>query len=225
MSITARTRSRLKDPAWWSRYAASLQYALYVVVHPFDGFWDLTHEKRGTLAAANTIIALVLITRILKLEFTSFQFITVNWEYVNVFEQWLSILIPLLIWCAANWGLTTLFDGKGTLKDIYIAMGYAFTPYLLLQVPMIFVSNVITFKEGVFWMVLNVLTFIWAAYLVIVAMMEIHDYTIGKTLLFVFVSLFGMMVIIFLLLLFLSLITDGVGYFVSLYREIVFRLY
>ena len=32
-----------------TRYKDSLRYALYVMTHPFDGFWDLTHEKRGSI--------------------------------------------------------------------------------------------------------------------------------------------------------------------------------
>ena len=34
-----------------------LRYALHVIVHPFDGFWDLKHEKRGNLASALIILA------------------------------------------------------------------------------------------------------------------------------------------------------------------------
>ena len=57
------------------------------------------------------------------------------------------------------------------------------------------------------------------------AMMMIHDYTLGKTLAFILMSLFGMLVIIFVMLLFFSLISDGIAYIVSLYKEISFRLY
>ena len=45
-----------KTKAWLSRYKDSLRYALHVITHPFDGFWDLVHEKRGTIAAANTFL-------------------------------------------------------------------------------------------------------------------------------------------------------------------------
>ena len=109
------------------RYLQSLKYALHVIVRPFDGFWDLSREKRGSLAAANTIILLALITRVLKLQYTSFQFIVVHWETVNVLREMLSLFLPLLIWCCANWCWTTLFDGKGSFKDVYMGMGYALT--------------------------------------------------------------------------------------------------
>ncbi len=225
MTTYARPRWAILQKSWWRGYVASLRYALYCIVHPFDGFWDLTHEKRGSLAAANTIMALTLLTRIMKLEFTNFQFMTVNWEYVNVFSECMSILLPLVVYVVANWCWTTLFDGKGTFKDVYIGMCYAIVPYTLLQLPMILMSNVIIVEESAFYTVFGAVSLIWAAALIIVAMMEIHDYSFGKTLLFTIMSLFGMLVIIFLMLLFFSLVSDGVSYFISLYREIVFRMF
>ena len=54
--------------------------------------------------------------------------------------------------------------------------------------------------------------------------MEVHDYGPGKTFIFIIVTIFGAAVIIFLLLVFFSLLSDAGSYFVSIYREIVFRL-
>jgi len=55
-------------------------------------------------------------------------------------------------------------------------------------------------------------------------MMEIHEYKMSKTILFTIATLFAMMVMIFILLLFFSMISQGVSYFVSLFREIMFRM-
>ena len=207
-----------------NRYLETLRYALHVIVRPFDGFWDLSREKRGSVAAANTIILLALITRVLKLQYTSFQFLVVHWENVSVIREMLSIYLPLLIWCCSNWCWTTLFDGKGSFRDVYMSMGYAITPYVLLQLPMILLSNMLTVKEGAFWGVLHVVSLLWCAALFVIAMMQIHDFSPGKTILFTVMSLFGMLIIVFLLLLLFSLLGDAVGYFVALYREILFRL-
>ena len=49
-------KERLTNKDAWIRYRDSLRYALHCIVRPFDGFWDLTHEKRGSMAAANTLI-------------------------------------------------------------------------------------------------------------------------------------------------------------------------
>ena len=210
--------------AWWDRYVHALKYSLHVITHPFDGFWDLTREGHGTLAAANTFMLLFLLTRVLKLMYTSFQFVDVAVQHINVFQQMGSLLLPFLILCLANWAMTTLFDGKGRFIDIYIAMCYALVPYILIQLPMVLVSNMLTFEEASIYTVMLTVSVIWCAFLAFVGLMQIHDYSPGKTLIFVAVTVVGAAVIIFLILVFFSLLSDALGFFVSLYREMAFRL-
>ena len=223
--LTADTEKAAGRSAWWARYKASIKYAFYVITHPFDGFWDLTHEHRGTLAAANTFLALFLIIRVLKLLCTSFQFINSPIQHINVFEEMGSLLLPFLILCLANWAMTTLFDGKGRFIDIYIAMCYALVPYILIQLPMILVSNMLTFEEGSLYSVMLTISVIWCIFLVFVGLMEVHDYGPGKTLIFIIVTIVGAAVILFLTLVFFSLLSDAFGFFVSLYREASYRLH
>ena len=208
----------------FSQYIKSLKFALYCITHPLDGFWDLTHEKRGSIAAANTILILTLIARIMGLQYTSFIFNKVYWPEINIFLYMASILFPLAIWCVGNWGLTTLFDGKGRLGQVYMATCYAMTPYPLIQFPLIILSNMVTVDEGAFYSVFSVLALVWAAFLIIAAMMQIHEYSLSKTILFTVASIFAMLVIVFILLLFFSMISQGVSYFISIGKEILFRL-
>lgn len=218
----AENAARRKE--FWAEYKRSLRYALYVITHPFDGFWDLMHEHRGSMAAAHTFLALFLITRVLKMLCTSFQFFDAAVQHINVFEEMGSLLLPFLVLCLANWAMTTLFEGKGRFKDIYMAMCYALVPYIMIQLPMILVSNMLTYEEGSLYSVMLSISIVWSVFLVFVGLMEIHDYGPGKTFIFIIVTIVGACVIIFLALVFLSLLNDAVGFFVSLYREAAYRL-
>ena len=214
----------LKEKIHSNHYLSTLRFALYCCTHPLDGFWDLTHEKRGSIAAANTILFLTVLARIMQLQFTSFIFVRVNWDRINIFLYIASILFPLALWCVGNWGLTTLFDGKGRLSQIYMASCYAMTPYPLIQFPLIVFSNMVTVEEAEFYTVLSTLSLVWAVALFICAMMEIHEYTLAKTIGFSFATIVAMLVMVFILLLFFSMISSGVVYFISIGREILFRM-
>lgn len=214
----------LKKKETWTRYFGSLKFALYCLTHPLDGFWDLTHEKRGTYAAANTILILTLLARIMKLHYTSFIFVQVYWEEVNIFLYIASILFPLVLFVVGNWGLTTLFDGKGRLGQVYMATCYAIAPYPLIQFPLIIFSNGVTVDEKEFYTVVSGLSLVWCLFLIVSAMGQIHEYSLGKNILFLFASLFAMLVIIFILMLFFSMISQGIAYFLSLRKEILFRV-
>ena len=209
----------------WHRFTASFKYGTYVIFHPFDGFWDLVHEKRGSLLAAHTWLLLFLLTYVMRLMLTNFQFITAPLQYINIYEQCGSLLLPFLILCLSNWALSTLFDGKGRFKDIYMAMCYALVPYVLIQLPMILISHMISFDEAAYYSVLGSVSVIWCVFLAFVGLMQVHDYSPGKNLVFLVATVFGALVILFLILVFFSLLSDAIGFFVSLYREIAFRLY
>ena len=222
--MTETITARFINKEAWSKYIDSLKFAFYCLTHPLDGFWDLTHEKRGTIAAANTILIATLIVRIMKLRYTSFIFITVYWEELNIFLYLASILFPLALWVIGNWALTTLFDGKGRLKQVYMASCYALLPYPVIQLPIMLLSNVVTVDEREFYSVISALSLVYCGLLIIAAMGQIHEFSGGKNILFTIASLFAMLVMVFILMLFFSMITEGVSYIVSLVREMLFRM-
>ena len=224
MSYIAKKFHTLIEKETYIRFFSTLKYALYIISHPADGMWDVIHAKRGSYAAANFIVILTLLTHIWKLQFTSFLVLDVYWEKVNILQEIASILLPLVIFCICNWACTTLFDGKGHLGDIYMGTAYALTPYVLIQIPIIIISNYVTIEELAFYSVFSAISMIWCMVLILMAMMIINQYSFGKTLLFTIIPLFAMLVFIFIMLLFFSMISQAIAFFISLGREVIFRL-
>jgi len=214
----------LTNKNWWEHVGKTLKYSLHVMTHPLDGFWDLTHEKRGSLAAANIIIGLAVIVEILRLTLTNFQFVTINMEYFNSVIVAMRILLPVGLWTLANWSLTTLMDGKGRMSEIYMAICYALAPSVIINIILIILSQFITFDEGAVYWVLAGFAALWTGILIFTAMMMIHDYSPVKTILSSLLTIVGMGVIVFIFVIFFSLISDAISYFMSLYKEIIFRL-
>ncbi|MDR0302258.1 MAG: YIP1 family protein [Treponema sp.] len=214
----------LSDKTWWQHVGKTLRYSLYVSTHPLDGFWDLTHEKRGSIAAANIIAAVAVIVEVLRLTLTNFQFVTVNMEYFNSIIVAMRILLPIGLWTVANWSLTTLMDGKGKMFEIYMAVCYALVPYVLINIIMIVLSQAITFEEGAIYWVLAGLSAMWTGLLILAAMMMVHDYSLVKTILSSLLTIVGMGVMVFIFVIFFSLVSDAIAYFISLYKEILFRV-
>ena len=214
----------LKSKENWQRYFKSLKFSLYCLTHPIDGFWDLTHEKRGSYSAATTILVLAIAAYVIRLRYTSFIFIQVYWEDLNIFMYIASVLLPFILFVVGNWALTTLFDGKGRLGQVYIATCYAITPYPLIQFPLMFLSNFITVDESEFYSAMYVISIIWVLFIGILGMSQVHEYGFGKNLLFLIATVFAMLVMIFLLMLFFSMVSKGVAYFISLTKEMLYRL-
>jgi len=215
----------LKQKSTYIELGHQLRYALYCMFHPADGFWCINRERKASVASANVLLITMAIVNVLRLTLTNFQFILVNIEYFNAMFDALSIIIPVLLWSLANWGFTTLMNGKGKLSDIYVATVYAFTPALIVNAVCIPLSHLITYNEGVlYWVALNI-AMIWSVMLLLVAMMQVHDYTMLKAVASSFLTIGGIGFILFIFMLFFSLISDAIVFFIGLGNEIIFRLY
>ena len=59
-NFVTRRLKKLTLKETYVRFFSTLKYALYVMFHPADGYWDLIHAKRGSYAAANFIVILTL---------------------------------------------------------------------------------------------------------------------------------------------------------------------
>jgi hypothetical protein len=106
-----------------------------------------------------------------------------------------------------------------------MGMAYSLTPYILIMNPITIISNFVTKEEGAFITYFEALALGWAAALILVSVMQIHDYGLGKAILAIIFSVVGMMVIVFLVLLFFSLVSDAIAFFVSIAKELIFRMY
>ena len=204
------------------QYVRELKYGFHVIFHPFDGFWDLKREKRGSLAAALTFVIIVIILTTFEKQTTGFLFNTVRLKDVNVVVDVLTVTMLYVLWCVANWCLTSLMDGEGTMKDIFISMGYALLPMILIRLPMIALSKGLTIEEGTFYYVFNALSYIWTGILIFLGTMITHQYSFKKTVLTCIFTVVGMGIIMFIGLLFFNVIQQMITFFTTIYKELRF---
>lgn len=204
-------------------YWSELLYSFHLVFHPFDGFWDLKHEKRGSLRAAATILALVVLSFFYQSVGTGYL-MNPKGSYSTIFVQLLAVLVPVLLWSISNWCLTTLFDGEGSLKDIIIACGYALAPMPLFLIISTVFSNVVTLQESQIVSLLVTVSFVWAAFLIFFGMMVTHDYSMFKTITTTIGTIVAMALIMFVAVLFTSLLGKILSFVTSIYTELSYRV-
>jgi tetratricopeptide (TPR) repeat protein len=204
-------------------YWEELLYSFYVPFHPFDGFWDLKHEKRGSVRASLTIIGLVVVCFYYQSVGTGY-IMNPDMVYSTFLTQVISVAVPILLWVVANWCLTTLFEGEGSFKDIIIAVGYAVAPMIFFLIMGTLLSNIVAIEEAALVTLLITIGYVWSGCLLFFGLMVTHDYRMGKNLLITICTIVGMAVIIFVALLFSGLLTKMVSFVSSIITEISYRL-
>jgi len=198
-------------------------YAFHIIFHPFDGFWDMKHEKRGSMKAAVVIVILTILSFIYKSAGTAYIF-NPDSKGISYMGEILGVLLPYFLWGIANWCLTTLFDGEGKMKDIFMATGYAMLPIPMVIIPTTICSNFLLLEEGAILTMINTIGFVWAGFLIFFAMSVIHDYPVGKNVVMCISTIVGMAFIMFLGVLFSGLLGKIVSFVYNIYVELSYRM-
>ncbi|HBL83611.1 MAG: hypothetical protein A2Y17_09275 [Clostridiales bacterium GWF2_38_85] len=198
-------------------------YGFHIIFHPFDGFWDLKHEKRGSVKGATLMLFLTVLAFLYQSIGRGYLFDS-NSTNVNYFIAITSVAMPVMLWVTANWCLTTLFDGEGSYKDVYVTTCYALTPLPMLIVPMAFIANFVTLTEADLVNMVVQLAFVWTGFLIFFGMMVIHDYSLFKNIVTSLGSIVGMAFIMFVAALFSSLLMKIFSFGYNIYIELSLRM-
>ena len=81
------------------QYLRTLKYGFYVIFHPFDGFWDLKKEHRGSVAASFTFIVLTIFMLVVQKQNTAFLFNMNRLETIDVMVDIVSVGLMCILWC------------------------------------------------------------------------------------------------------------------------------
>lgn len=204
-------------------FGQEILYGFHLIFHPFDGFWDLKHEKRGSIRGAIFYIALSVLAFTYQAIGRSYIF-NPRATYASILVQVTSLLVPLFLWVTANWCLTTLMDGEGSFKDIFVATSYSLLPLPMFIIPATLLTNVLLDSERGIYTMLITIAWYWVGILIFFGMMVTHDYTLGKNIITSIGTIVGMAFIMFVMILLSTLVVKMVGFVSSIVTEISYRL-
>ena len=205
---------------FWNEF----KYGFYVMSHPFDGFWDLKHEKRGSFRAATANVIIMIIVMILKRQTTAFYFNEYDPMTFNPVAEVGNAFLPFILWVVSNWCFTTLMNGEGTMKDVYIASGYALLPFSIINIIAIIASYFLTEETASLYTLIVGIGIVYLGAMLFFGMMVTHQYEFGKGLVTALLTVAGILVMIYLGLLFCKVVTNITSFISSLIYEFRIRI-
>ncbi len=198
-------------------------YFGYTLTHPMDGFYWIRHKEYGSVPIAVLMVILFSISFSLNRLYASFVVNRTDPRSVNSLTELAGVLVLFLLVCVGNWSITCLMDGEGRFKDIIIAVGYGITPATVGYVIATLLSKVIADNEQAFYGLVIAIGIAYAVILVLMGIMQVHNYTLGKTLITLFLTFVAVLIIIFLALLLFNLVNQVITFFKRIYLELIFR--
>ena len=204
-------------------YWEELLYCFHLCFHPFDGFWDLKHEKRGSVRAASTILGITVLAVFYNSIGKGYLFNPED-NYSTIFVAILSVGLPVLLWSVSNWCLTTLFDGEGSFKDIYVATCYSLAPLPLFMIVGTVLTNVLDANGASMVKLIITFGFIWTIMLLFFGTLVTHDYSLGKNFITIIGTILAMAIIMFVVILFASLVIKMITFVMAIFKEVGNRM-
>ncbi len=181
------------------------RYPFYILLHPFDGFQEMRANKKGSLMIATIIICCWMMVEVMHRSFTDFDMNPFDPENTSLLRVMLITAVMYLMACVSNWCFCTLLDGKGRLKDILVVGAYSLLPYVIVRFVTIVLSHLLVGSEQMLLTYCVVISEIWVALMIVAGLQEIHEYSLKKVLLSLFLTIIGIIIILFLALAFVRL--------------------
>ena len=198
-------------------------HLFYTVSHPADGYYWIRHQEKGSIPIALLLVFLYGIAFSVNRICASFIVNDIEPRTVNLLAELAGVVLLYFILCVGNWSVTCLMEGEGRFRDILVAVGYALFPMLVTTVLATVVSQFVAENEEAFYTILMGIGTAYTVILLIMGIMQIHNYTMGKTLVTLFLTVVAMLILIFLALLVLNFITQVYTFLRGIYTELIFR--
>nr|WP_296437860.1 YIP1 family protein [uncultured Acetatifactor sp.] len=192
--------------------------------NPFDGYYTIHHEEKVSVLTATFLYLWLIVLQITDLYVTSYLFNQTDIAYVNLGAVIGRIMLPLLLFVACNFLVSTISGGEGKFKHVYCGTIYALSPYLVFLLPLQIVSNALTENERFFYEFGYLLIMGWCVILLYLMVQEVHVYSVSETIKNICVTVVTML--LFLLAAFtLYLLGQQLWQFVvSIYKEVALRV-
>lgn len=201
-----------------------LHYWGYSLIHPFDGFFEIRFRNQGSLLLACLLLAAYGVLQCLKYQYTGFVMNTSDpamMDSVSIFIRSVSIF---LLASVSNWTITTLFNGKGKLKDIFVVLCYSLTVLIIGDALICFMSNFVTTEEIMILTSIQMLVYVWFGFLVVAGLGTIHEYSLGGNLASILLTIVAAFIILFLGVLLFTMLERMVNFFIDVGEELMRRL-
>lgn len=204
----------------------ALKLAAVAIFHPMVAFTYMKKDRtKFNWKPIVIILALLAFAKIFSLYFTHYPLATVDIKDANLVIECSVLIIPLLSWVIASYAMTTILDGEVKLTECLTACCYSMLPYVYFVIPLTICTHLMDSGSAGTYNTIMSVAYLWILINMIVNLKVMNNYTVGKTVLVILLSLFTMIMLWAVVFLFYALSMRFVGFASEVIEELRFRFY
>lgn len=201
----------------------SFQYLKRLLGHPLETFNEMKFQRYRNIPFVIIVLAALFVTKMLTRQCTGFRFNINNPDGLNIFIELASTVLLFLLYAVASWAICSIADGEGSFLEIVTFNAYAIVPYILFQALAVPLSLVMTKDESVFLTWFTWIGVLWSGFLIFQSMRIVQQYSSNKAIIMILLTLCGVFVILFIVLLLFALFQQVYAFISSIYSELRYR--
>ncbi|MCF7925794.1 MAG: hypothetical protein K9L26_04600 [Candidatus Izimaplasma sp.] len=210
----ARSKSKLIDESL---------YLFTYLRHPSDATYEIKREGRISYFSATVVYVIFYLLYIIYIYNLSFLFNHRVIADINVLEETLKIFLPFILWVGANYLVSSIREGEGRFKDVYITTIFALAPYFMMLPVITLLSQVMTYNEAFLIDMLQIVSIAVTLLYFFFMVKETHFYNVKETLVSIFISFFTMIMVLLSTFIIYILINELFTLIIDIVMEVIYR--
>ena len=196
-------------------------YSFRFIRHPEDSVYETRKNNRSTILSSSIILLILFIEYLLGLVYTGFIFNNTIIEETILLREGVKIILPIILFIIANYLMSSLMEGEGRFKDIFVSTVGALTPIIIIYPIVILISNVLTNQEAFLYSFLIVVMFIWAGLLLFMNIKNTHNYSVAQTFVNLLLTIFMLVILILVILVVYVMVYQVYSFIADIVKEVI----
>lgn len=197
-----------------------LRFLTHNLRHPIDALYYLNREERGSVLSATILYGIAFIIFVADMMCRSFLFRFSRFEETSPFVMPFLFAGVIGLFLVGNYMVSSINDGRGSMKKLYVNLAYAIAPYIFITPFLIAVSYVLTLNEGFIVEFTWTIVLIWCFIYLFIMLSETHEYSFGDTIKNILLTIFFMIVVIVVVVLIFIFWKEIVGFVKEIIGEV-----
>lgn len=215
---------KIREEALKNKLICDLLFLKRFLKHPIDCMYDIRKDISGSVLSATILYFLGFL--IFTVNFIGQGFIFNYVDNRNISYVYITslFLLPCALWVAANYMVSSINEGEGRLRDVYIASAYALSSFIIFMPLVIALSYVVTLNEAFILSFSTLIIWVWCAIILFLGLKEIHNYEIKEVIKNILLSLFLIFVTIIIFSIIYMLWDQLIEFVYTFIKEVTYNV-
>ena len=203
------------------KFIKDIFYIFRVMRHPLDSYYEM---KKGHQTTWYSALFLYLLLFLIFINYSinkgfMYQFVAV--EDIDIWSLVLGYFGITLVLIVSNYLDTSINDGIGGLKQIFMMFVYATGPLLIALTATTVLSHYLTYNETFFLTLIMNIGFIWTFVNIFLGIIETHDYSARQTVKSLLMTIVFSVIMIVVLILMIMMWEQLYEFITALVKEVI----